>query len=242
MIDKAKVSDRTLALLGALCLLLSAVEYLIPKPLPFMRIGLANLPLMLALDIFPFSSFLVLACLKIFGQALITGTLFSYIFLFSFVGTFFSAITMYLLSRIPGRNHITFIGIGTAGAIISNITQLTMAWFFIFKDNVRYIVPPFLAMGLITGITLGIFCEIFTRRSQWFAIINMQHDHTMDHAFVAGNHQPVNNPRQKFTQEIFSARVLCIAGLLIMPALLFNPNTQYRVLLFLFFLFLVLFS
>jgi len=161
---------KNIALLGAMCLFLSAIEYMIPKPLPFMRIGLANLPLMLAVDILPFSSFLVLIAIKIFGQALITGTLFSYILLFSIAGTFFSAMVMYALRRIFGRNRITFAGIGTAGAMVSNTAQLAMAQVFLLKENVRYIAPPFLAAGLVTGITLGIFCEVFSRRSQYYKI------------------------------------------------------------------------
>jgi heptaprenyl diphosphate synthase len=159
---------KNLALLGALCLFLSAVEYMIPKPLPFLRIGLANMPLMLALDIFPFSAFLLLVCIKVIGQALITGTLFSYIFLFSLVGTFLSAAIMFALRRLFGKKHITFVGIGTAGAVISNISQLALAYFFIFKGNVRYIAPPFLLTGLITGIALGVFCEAFIRVSKWY--------------------------------------------------------------------------
>ena len=160
---------KTLALLGACCLFLSAVEYMIPKPLPFMRIGLANLPLMLALDIFPFPPFLILVCIKVFGQALITGTLFSYIFLFSLAGTFLSALIMFFLRR-AFRREITFIGIGTAGAMVSNFSQLALAHVFIFRENVRYIAPPFLAAGLITGVVLGVFCETFTRRSQWYRL------------------------------------------------------------------------
>ena len=160
---------KNLALLGALCLFLSAIEYMIPKPLPFLRIGLANLPLMLALDIFPLSLFLVLICIKVLGQALITGTLFSYIFLFSLTGTLLSALLMFLLRRVFGKKHITFIGIGTAGAMVSNVSQLALAHVFIFRENVRYIAPPFLAAGLVTGIVLGVFCEIFTRRSQWYS-------------------------------------------------------------------------
>ena len=159
---------KNLALLGACCLFLSAVEYMIPKPLPFMRIGLANLPLMVALDIFPLSEFLVLVCIKVMGQALITGTLFSYIFLFSLTGTFLSALLMFLLRRVFGKEHITFIGIGTAGAMVSNFSQLALAQVFIFRENTRYIAPPFLCAGLITGIVLGVFCEMFTRRSQWY--------------------------------------------------------------------------
>jgi heptaprenyl diphosphate synthase len=40
-------------------------------------------------------------------------------------------------------------------------------------------------------------------------------------------------------QQLFSARALAITGLFIMPALLFNSNTYYRVLFFLFFWFLL---
>ncbi|GHV47738.1 hypothetical protein AGMMS49546_37670 [Spirochaetia bacterium] len=41
--------------------------------------------------------------------------------------------------------------------------------------------------------------------------------------------------RQECYQRLFSSRALCIAGLLIMPALLFNPNTIFRILQFFFF-------
>ena len=32
---------------------LSVIEYMIPKPMPFMRLGLAHLPILLSLLIFP---------------------------------------------------------------------------------------------------------------------------------------------------------------------------------------------
>jgi heptaprenyl diphosphate synthase len=162
-------SRKTVALLGAVCLFLSTIEYMIPKPLPFMRIGIANLPLMLALDMFPFAVFLMLVAIKVLGQALITGTLFSYIFLFSLAGTLLSAVSMYGLRRLLGRERISLIGVGTVGAMMSNISQLALAWVFVFRNNVQFIAPPFLAAGVITGIALGVFCELFTRRSQWFA-------------------------------------------------------------------------
>jgi heptaprenyl diphosphate synthase len=166
---KNPVTRKNIALLGAFCFFLSTIEYMIPKPMPFMRIGIANLPIMLALDIFPFHSFMVLVAIKVLGQALLTGTLFSYIFLFSLAGTSLAAVSMYALRRIVGHGRISFIGVGVAGAMMSNISQLALAWFFIFKNNVRYIAPPFLASGLITGIVLGLFCELFIRRSTWYA-------------------------------------------------------------------------
>ncbi|MDR2192876.1 MAG: Gx transporter family protein [Treponema sp.] len=159
---------KPLALLGALCLFLSSIEYMMPKPLPFMRIGIANLPLMLALDIFGWGDFFLLVLIKILGQALITGTLFSYVFLFSLAGTILSACTMFFLRRLCG-SRIGFIGIGTAGAMLSTVSQLVLASFFVFGKSVVYITPPFLGAGFITGMSLGAFCEYFTGTSRWYA-------------------------------------------------------------------------
>jgi len=111
--------------LAACCFLLSALEYLIPKPVPFMRLGLANLPLVLAAAALPPGPFMLLALLKAAGGALITGTLFSYVFLFSLAGAL-SAPAMYLLRRAAPR-RLGFIGLSAAGALVSNAAQLALA-------------------------------------------------------------------------------------------------------------------
>ncbi|MCL2192322.1 MAG: Gx transporter family protein [Treponema sp.] len=161
---------KTLALLGALCFFLSAVEYLIPKPLPFMRIGLANMPLLLALNILGAKDFFLLVVLKVLGQGLIGGTFLSFIFLFSIAGTFTSATVMYALSRMPGRRYLGFTGISCAGAMVSNSVQLLFARHLVFGEAVRYLAPPFLAAGFVAGVTLGIVCEYFCRHSRWYAL------------------------------------------------------------------------
>jgi heptaprenyl diphosphate synthase len=159
---------RNIAVLGAFCLFLSTIEYLIPKPLPFMRIGLANLPLMLALDLFPSPApFALLALLKLTGQALISGTLFSYVFLFSAAGTAASAPLMYLLRRVLGR-RIGFIGIGVSGAVASNAAQMLLARAFLFGESARFLAPIFLGMGLLSGAALGVCCALFASRSLWY--------------------------------------------------------------------------
>ena len=163
-----KIPGRTLSLLGGFCFFLSTLEFMVPKPLPFIRLGLANLPLLLALDIMPFSSFMILSAVKICGQALISGTLFSYVFLFSLGGTGASALLMYALHRGLGKERISLIGIGAAGALASNGVQLVLAYFFIFGDSVRYVAVPVLALGLVTGSLLGAAGEYFTRHSAWY--------------------------------------------------------------------------
>ena len=223
---------RTLALLGSLCLFLSAIEYLIPKPLPFMRIGLANLPLLLALDIFGLKHFSLLVLLKVLCQGIIGRSLFSYIFLFSVAGTFSSAAVMYALRQLAGKQHLGFAGLGCAGAMASNITQLILARYFIFGSALRYLIPPFLASGFITGITLGIICEYFCRKSQWYkGKLGIKSKYTVSpHVQITHNklHSPFLLPHLSF-----------LAGLIMMVIFLINRQLESRALLFLFFCLLV---
>ena len=108
--NNKEIKNITIAWFGALCFFLSTIEYMMPKPLPFLRIGLANLPVMLALDILPLPSFLILRAIKIVGQGVITGTLFSYIFLFSAAGTISSALTMYVFRKLsmPSKSAVRY--------------------------------------------------------------------------------------------------------------------------------------
>ena len=155
------------ALLAAFALFLSTVEYLIPKPVPFMRIGLANLPLIIGLGILKNREYILLAILKVLGQGLITGTIFSYIILFSFGGTVASALVMYLSYRF-GKRWISLTGISIAGAMASNITQLLLSQLILFGDAARLIAPPFLIVGLITSVILGLFAQQFVNSSAWY--------------------------------------------------------------------------
>lgn len=160
--------DTATAWFGALCFFLSTIEYMIPKPLPFLRLGLANLPVMLAVDILPLPAFIALVAIKVLGQGLVGGTLFSYIFVFSAAGSVTSALLMAALRKLL-KNRVSWIGISVAGAFASNAAQLTLARFWIFGASAWYIAPPFLAVGTITGILLGAFANLFAERSEWYA-------------------------------------------------------------------------
>jgi len=238
--------NRDLALLGAFCLFLSAIDHLIPKPLPFMRIGLANLPLLIALDIFSAKSFFLLALIKVLGQALITGTLFSYVALFSLAGTALSAAVMFLLrgsSRkgLPGQKYrISLIGTGIAGAFVSNAAQLLLARYIIFGEGARYLAPPFLAAGIISGVLLGSFAEAFSVQSQWLHVKREKAPLPPDKggagftaAFPA--EIPADNRGRAFS---FRSVVLLLSA----AFFLFVPSLPVRAALFLFFWLLALWA
>ena len=162
--DKADVT----ALMGAFCFFLSAIEYMLPKPMPFMRLGIANLPILLAVDILPFRWFLALAAVKVIGMSLISGTLFSYVALFSLAGTMAAALVMWGARRAGGK-FISQIGVSIAGAMVSNAVQILIARFLVFRETAWLIAPLFLGMGLVTGAALGVFAESFARISLWYA-------------------------------------------------------------------------
>jgi heptaprenyl diphosphate synthase len=156
------------ALLGAFCFFLSAIEYMVPKPLPFMRLGIANLPILLAADLLPFPWYVALALVKVFGMSVISGSLFSYVALFSLAGTLAAALVMWVARAAFGR-FVSAIGVSILGAIASNAVQIAIASVVVFGDAARLIAPPFLAAGLVTGLLLGVFAEAFAKKSRWYA-------------------------------------------------------------------------
>ncbi len=166
-IPSADRETRLIALLAASCLFFSLIEYLIPKPLPFMRLGLANLPILFSLNLLQPRKIVLLIVLKVLGQGLVNGTLFSYIFLFSAAGSFSSGMVMLLLFRLL-KTRVSMLGLCLAGALTSNLIQLTMARYIIFGKSALLIGPPFLAIGTISAVILGVFAERFLAESRWY--------------------------------------------------------------------------
>jgi len=158
----------TIALMGALCLFFSTLEYLIPKPVPFIRLGLANLPILLSLTIFSPSDIALLVLLKVLGQGLVNGTLASYVFLFSAAGSVASVAVMWGASRI-GSKWITLVGVSVIGSLASNLVQLTLSVTFIFGSAAWVIAPVFLGVGVASGLAVGLIAERFRTRSHWLA-------------------------------------------------------------------------
>lgn len=166
----AKVTDRAklTAFLGGMCLFLSSIEYLLPRPVPFFRLGLANLPILLSLRLLPFPYILLLVLLKIMGQGLISGTLASYVFLFSAAGSYTSALVMMSVYRISPR-YISLIGVSVLGALAGNLVQLLLSVKFIFGESAWVIAPLFLAVGTVSSFLIGLFARRFSAKSRWIA-------------------------------------------------------------------------
>lgn len=164
----AVVNNRkTVSFFAGLTFFCASLELLIPKPVPFFRLGLANAVIMLAVDVLGFKSFLLLLLLKTFGQAVLSGTLLSYVFLFSIAGTYSAGLAMYGIKKICG-SHISYVGISCMGAFFSNLAQLLIAYFFVFGRAVFIFAPLVLTLGWITAVILGYSVLQFSLHSRWY--------------------------------------------------------------------------
>ena len=158
---------KKIAFFSALCMFLSMIEYAIPKPLPFMRLGIANMGIMLALYVLPIRQVLLLTLIKVLLQALISGTFFSYIFLFSFLGSFSSVFAMLLCKNIF-KSKISFLGICLSGALANNLCQILLSYLIIFRSSTSYIAPILLISGFFSSLILGLFTQKFVKNSIWY--------------------------------------------------------------------------
>ena len=153
---------------AGLCFFLSLIDVLIPKPIPFFRLGLANIAIMLSLDVLSAGAFFLLLLLKVLGQAMLSGTMFSYIILFSFVGTFSSGTVMYILNGIRKKNILSFLGMSMLGAFASNATQFFIARFAIFGEGAYLILPLLFLISMFSSFVIGIFANSFYSSSLWY--------------------------------------------------------------------------
>ncbi len=165
-------NKKILPFFAALCLFMATLEYAVPKPLPFLRLGLANLPVLLALPVLGTSRIFLLVLLKTIGQGIISGTLFSYVFLFSAAGSFASAAGMVFFYHVfAKKNLIGFVGLSLTGAICNNMAQLFVARFVLFGDGALLIAPVLFISGATSGFLLGLFAHQFSIKSKWYELM-----------------------------------------------------------------------
>ena len=126
--------------------------------------------IMLSLYVLPIRQVLFLTLIKVFLQALISGTFFSYIFIFSFVGSFASVFAM-LLSKNIFKSKISFLGICFSGALANNLSQILLSYLMIFKSSTSFIAPILLFSGFISSAVLGTLTQKFVKDSSWYKMI-----------------------------------------------------------------------
>lgn len=144
---KLKTKDiTTTALIGAVALVLSYVEMILPDfpfVLPGMKLGLSNIATMFALSALNLWSALVVCIVKAVFALLMRGFT---AFLMSLCGAVLSTLAMYLVLKFK---CFGFIGVGVCGAFFHNLGQILVA--FVLTDSTVF--AYFFVLGLSSLVT-----------------------------------------------------------------------------------------
>ena len=149
------------AMFAALALIFSYIEVLVPIPLPIpgIKLGLANLVIIIAIYRMGFRYSFTINMVRIVAA----GLLFSGVFgmLYSLAGGILSIVVMYLLYR---TNKFSMVGVSMAGGVCHNLGQLMTAVVLLENTGILSYFPVLLFSGLITGILIGILAYVIEKR------------------------------------------------------------------------------
>ena len=151
-------SNRDLTILILTATALGVVDSLIPRPIPFMKLGLANVAAVIAVVRYGLLKTLELNLLRAFAVALITGLLATPAFLLSISGAALSAVTMGLLRRVLS-DRLSVPGLSAAGAVASLWGQLLVAGLVLPGLPLQNIVLLLTLWGVVSGLAVGLLAQ-----------------------------------------------------------------------------------
>ena len=140
-----------LSLLVALAIALRGLESLIPNPLPWLRLGLANMMTLLAMLLFGFKAACLLTVLRVVIASILFGYFLSPTFFLSVVAGIVSAAAMGVMLRYGGR-VFSPVGVSVVGAVAHNAAQVATAYVLIIRHaEIFYLLPLLSLLGIVTG-------------------------------------------------------------------------------------------
>lgn len=159
-------SPRQLARLGLFTsagLALFVFEQLIPRPLPWMKLGLANLAVLLALLTQGPAAALVVQLTKWLVGSLLTGSLGGPAFVIAGTAGLGSWAAMALTRRWTGR-LFSPVGLSLVGAAFHQALQLGAAGLYVRQPGLLALLPLSLLSALVSGALIGLLAAAFLEK------------------------------------------------------------------------------
>ena len=156
-------------LIGALAIGLGIIESMIPikLPIPGMKLGLANIMIVIGVYYLDVKDMFFVIMLKTFLTTLLLGT-FS-MFAYGFVGALLSYICMVSAFKVL-KEKISLIGISMIGGVMHNIGQIIVAMILIKTKAIAYYMMFLLPIGLLTGVVIGLVAKLVMSRLNEFQL------------------------------------------------------------------------
>lgn len=142
-----------IGLFTAMALLLSCIENLLPfrTGIPGIKLGIANLIIVIAFYFLPSGEVLSISLLRVFFLSVFSGSPFTAVF--SFTGAIASFFAMYISYR---RNSFSPVGISILGGVTHNLAQLLISALLLNTPAFLWYSPVLLISGIITGLINGL--------------------------------------------------------------------------------------
>jgi heptaprenyl diphosphate synthase len=154
-----------IAVLAAYALALSGLESLIPTPIPWLRLGLANIITLAALLLYGFRTALWVTLIRVILASLFMGTFLGPAFILSFGGGVTSTAAMGLAHRLF-RKLFGPVGLSLIGALFHNLAQLALAYVLFIQriEAVLLISPILILLGTFTGVANGVISGLLIEK------------------------------------------------------------------------------
>lgn len=150
-----------LALLVSLAIVLSIVESFFSLGIPGVKLGLANVVVLVVLYTFNFWYALGISLLRVFISSLLLGNIFQIGFFMSLSGGLLSLCAMFLMKTIFKK--FSMVGVSVVGSIFHVAGQIIIAMIFMETYLILYYFPIIFVSAIITGILTGIIALNLTK-------------------------------------------------------------------------------
>ncbi len=147
-----------LSMLLALSVALNIIETFVPLfngIIPGLKLGLANIVILISLYIYGFKDTLLLSILRVFIVGILRTGLFSMSFFFSLSGAILSICMMFVAKKF---SKLSIIGISIVGSLSHTIGQILIAVIF-YNINMIYYMALSLILSIPTGIIIGFLAK-----------------------------------------------------------------------------------
>src|SRR4030042_2865244 len=149
-----------IALLSAYSLALHGFESLLPTPIPWLRLGLANIITLTALVLYGIRVAITVTLIRVILSSLFTGTFLGPAFILSLGGGVTSTLAMGIVLSITPR-LFSIIGLSLIGALFHNIAQLILAYLLFIQriEAILLISPIIIFLGSVIGTVNGVISD-----------------------------------------------------------------------------------
>lgn len=145
----------SVAVLSALGIVLHVIESFVPLPVPFLKIGLANIASVIALVVLSPRDMFVVMLTRVVTGSLLVGSLFSPSFIIGLISGVAAAGAMWT-AFMGGPRLFSVIGISLVGAVTHVLVQLALVTVLFVRDpSLFLLLPVLLSTALVGGLVVG---------------------------------------------------------------------------------------